>query len=95
MQREHEWEGKWQDGKDQEWETSLAGCLFCSQRLKRQLEKLNTHSPNHTILIVFALAGDCCAELQFVDPEDGISEWTYRFRCRLFLKERKMYGSTV
>ncbi|EKM82311.1 hypothetical protein AGABI1DRAFT_104346 [Agaricus bisporus var. burnettii JB137-S8] len=34
-------------------------------------------------------------ELQFVNPEDGMSEWTYQFWCRRSPEEHRMYRSTV
>lgn len=94
---QHEREGEWEEGKGQNWTTTFEGneCSFCLVRLKHQFKSCVTQFSNHTALILFTSTGACCVEFRFVDVEDGISEWTYRFWCRLELRERRKYGSTV
>ncbi|XP_006454945.1 hypothetical protein AGABI2DRAFT_176303 [Agaricus bisporus var. bisporus H97] len=91
----HERKGEWEEGKDQDWKTSSYGCNFCYKWFKRQLASLQTHSPEHMVTVLFTCAGKCCVEFRFVDPDDGISEWTCWLSIWLTLEERKKYGSTV
>ncbi|XP_006463211.1 hypothetical protein AGABI2DRAFT_120034 [Agaricus bisporus var. bisporus H97] len=94
----HEREGEWEEGKDQDWKTTfdIRDCNFCCQRIKRQWISLKTLSPGHIVPVLFTSTGLCCVELRFVDPDDGISEWTYWFWIVLTLsEERKKYGSIV
>jgi hypothetical protein len=51
-------------------------------------------SPDDAVAIMFTSAGACCVELRFVDPEDGISEWTYWSWVNLSVGERKRLGSS-
>ncbi|KAF7763450.1 hypothetical protein Agabi119p4_7987 [Agaricus bisporus var. burnettii] len=94
---EHERDGEWEEGKNQDWKTSfdIDDCNFCYRRLKRQFRGLKIHSPDHTVTVLFTYAGDCCVELRFVDLDDAISEWTYWYWIKLSPKERKKLGSTV
>ncbi|XP_006463207.1 hypothetical protein AGABI2DRAFT_186861 [Agaricus bisporus var. bisporus H97] len=94
---EHERTGEWEEGKNQDWKTSfdIDDCNFCYRRLKRQFKRLKTHSPDHTVTVLFTYTGLCCVEFQFVDPDDGISEWTYWYWIKLSPNERKKLGSTV
>jgi hypothetical protein len=59
------------------------------------LKSWKAHSPDDTALVLFTSTGDCCAQVRFVDPADGMSEWTYSFWCRIPREERKKYGSAV
>ncbi|EKM76688.1 hypothetical protein AGABI1DRAFT_130983 [Agaricus bisporus var. burnettii JB137-S8] len=91
----HEREGEWEEGKDQDWRTDVWNvCNFCQQRLERQVKSIKTRSPGHTVTVLFTYTGDCCVELRFVDPDDGISEWTYWVWIKLSPEERKELGST-
>ncbi|XP_006457507.1 hypothetical protein AGABI2DRAFT_147031 [Agaricus bisporus var. bisporus H97] len=92
--------GVWGAGKDQDWKTDfemdgLLRCTFCYERFERQLRNWKTHTPQYTAVVLFTFTGNCCVEFRFIDPNDGISEWTYWFWCYLEWEERKKYGSTV
>ncbi|KAF7763909.1 hypothetical protein Agabi119p4_8446 [Agaricus bisporus var. burnettii] len=98
----HEREGKREEGKDQVWQTaflldssSMSHCNFCCERFERQMGNLKTRSPNHVVTVLFTSTGDCFVEFQFVDLDDGISEWTYWVWIRFSLEERKKLGSTI
>lgn len=85
---------------DEEWETVFGwydefACQFCSERLERSWESRKARSPDYNVPILFTSTGACCVEFQFVDPKDGMSEWTYWFWCYVSLEERKKYGSNV
>ncbi|KAF7763457.1 hypothetical protein Agabi119p4_7994 [Agaricus bisporus var. burnettii] len=94
---EHVRLGDWEEGKEQDWMAFLGqyGCYRCEQRLDDQLEDWKTQFPDHPVLVVFNSTGHCCVEFRFVDPEDGMSEWTYWFWCYLSAEERKKYGSLI
>ncbi|KAF7783401.1 hypothetical protein Agabi119p4_1425 [Agaricus bisporus var. burnettii] len=92
--------GVWGAGMDQDWKTDfemdgLLRCTFCYERFERQLRNWKTHSPQYTAVVLFTFTGNCCVEFRFIDPNDGISEWTYWFWCYLEWEERKKYGSIV
>ncbi|XP_006463127.1 hypothetical protein AGABI2DRAFT_119954 [Agaricus bisporus var. bisporus H97] len=93
----HEREGMWEGGTDRDWTTvfRLRDCDFCMERLEHQLKDWKTRLPDHVVPALFTSTGDCCVEFQFVDPEDGISEWTYWWWVKVSLEERKKYGSDV
>ncbi|EKM75182.1 hypothetical protein AGABI1DRAFT_132533 [Agaricus bisporus var. burnettii JB137-S8] len=93
----HKRRGKWGERDDQDWTTSfqLGRCKFCKTRLQHQLGNWKTRSPYHTVLTLFTSTGDCCVEFQFVDPDDGMSDWTYWFWLELSSEERNKYGSTL
>jgi hypothetical protein len=81
---------------DEDWTTNLwRDCRFCLERFKDQLERRKVLSPDHIVSILFTSTGSCCVEFHFVDPDDGISEWTYWFWIVLSPEERKKCGSTV
>jgi hypothetical protein len=94
---QHEREGEWEEGKEQNWVTILPrdDCAFCFYRLQRQLRILKIQSENFAVLMLFNSSGRCCVEFQFVDLEDGVSEWTYWFWYTLSREERLQYGGTV
>ncbi|KAF7763844.1 hypothetical protein Agabi119p4_8381 [Agaricus bisporus var. burnettii] len=101
----HGRKGKWEERGDQNWETSFlphesngrraSECNFCMARLERHVEDWKTRSPDHVVPTLFTSMGWCGVEFRFVDPIDGISEWTYRFWMILSLEERKKNGSNV
>jgi hypothetical protein len=93
---QHEREGEWGEGKNKEWRTVFYhGNCDCFHRLERQLESWQTQSPNHEVSILFTSTKECCVEFRFVDPKDGISEWTYWFWCDIPFKEREKFGIIV
>jgi hypothetical protein len=57
----------------------LGGCNFCCQRLERQLNSWKARFPEHPVSVLITSARVGFVELQFVDTEDGMSEWTYWF----------------
>jgi hypothetical protein len=76
-------------------DTFFGDCNFCNQRLERQLENWKALSPDHPVSVLFTSAGLGFVEFKFVDTEDGMSEWTYRFWYELSEEERKELGSSV
>jgi hypothetical protein len=93
---QHEREGEWEEGKNQEWRTEFeeVGC-DCFQRLEQQLESWQTQFPNYEVPILFTSTTECCVEFRFVDPKDGISEWTYWFWYDIPFEKRKQFGIIV
>jgi hypothetical protein len=71
------------------------GCPFCFSRFRRHLENWITQFPDRAVRIMFSSAGHCSVEVEFVDPEDDVSEWTYWFWLTLSLEQRKELGSTI
>jgi hypothetical protein len=94
---QHQRKGEWGEGKDQGWitEFGMDGCKFCGERLEHQLENWQTRCPDHPVLVLFTSAGTCFIEFQFVDPEDGVSEWTYWLVHEFDEEKRRKLGSTV
>jgi hypothetical protein len=94
---QHEREGEWEEGKNQEWSTAFYHSDYCDclRRLGQQLESWKTQSSNHDVLILFTSTMDCWVEFRFVDPKDGISEWTYWLWCKIPFEERKKFGIIV
>ncbi|KAF7762316.1 hypothetical protein Agabi119p4_8909 [Agaricus bisporus var. burnettii] len=105
---EHERDGEWEEGGDEEWTTQFdmdvndevdemegSTCNFCCQRLERQLEDWKARSPDHPVDVLFTSTGMCFVEFHFVDPEDGMSEWTYWLVHEFSEEEREELGSTV
>ncbi|XP_006463209.1 hypothetical protein AGABI2DRAFT_120032 [Agaricus bisporus var. bisporus H97] len=94
---EHERKGEWEEGKDQVWLTVFRtdDCIICYQRFEHQFQSSQTHSPNHTVTVMFTSTGKSCVEFRFVDPDDGISEWQYWYWIEFSPEERKKLGSTV
>jgi hypothetical protein len=70
-------------------------CDFCCQRLERQIESWQLRSLDHLVSVLFTSTGTCFVEFQFVDPEDGDSEWTYRFVHTFSKEEHRDLGSGV
>jgi hypothetical protein len=70
-------------------------CAFCFNRLLRQLQSWKAHSPDDAALVLSTSTGDRCIQVRLVDPEDGMSEWTYSLLRKIPREERKKYGSTV
>jgi hypothetical protein len=64
-------------------------CEFCCDRFGQQLEACKTRSPGHLVPVLFTSAGLCFVEFRFIDPEDGMSEWTY-WILRDFFEEEDM-----
>lgn len=89
--------GQWEHGKEQNWTTAFdqRKCPFCVARFERQLGTSIKRYPDHTAVIMFTSALQNCVELRFVDPDDGVSEWTWWVWIRLLESERKKLGSTV
>jgi hypothetical protein len=100
---QHEREGKWGEGKDQSWSTEFRvyettlqhRCEFCCERLERQLENWKALYPDRPVLVLFTSTAVSAIEFKFVDPEDGMSEWTYWIWYVFSEAERKKLGSTV
>jgi hypothetical protein len=82
---------------EQRWATTFEwrGCTFCSDRLTRQLKSLIARFSDYAVSIMFTSSSKCCIEVGFVDPEDGMSEWTYWLWVILGLGERMELGSTI
>jgi hypothetical protein len=99
---QHEREGEWDEGKDQAWSTRFwivdglgRKCIFCCRGLERQLKWWKTQFPDHPVSVLFTSAGISFVEFQFVDPEDGMSEWTYWLVHWFSQAERRKLGSSV
>ncbi|XP_006463146.1 hypothetical protein AGABI2DRAFT_144529 [Agaricus bisporus var. bisporus H97] len=92
---QHDRNGKWRKGDDQDqWMTSFSyRCFSCMGLFERHLKNWKTRAPDHVIPTLFTSTGWCCVEFRFVDPDDGVSEWTYWFWVKVSLEERKKYGS--
>jgi hypothetical protein len=56
---------------------------------------MKIQSTDFTVPIMFTSTDLCRVEFSFVNPEDGMSEWTYWFWYRLSREEREQYGSAV
>ncbi|KAF7762006.1 hypothetical protein Agabi119p4_9998 [Agaricus bisporus var. burnettii] len=84
---EHYREGSWGEGKHEDWATEfhmdslplLSACDFCRKRLEQHFDTLKSRSPDHLVSILFTSTSGSFAEFQFIDPDDGVSEWTYWF----------------
>jgi hypothetical protein len=70
-------------------------CNFCCQRLEDQLENWKTLFPDHLVSVLFTSVGIGFVEFQFIDPEDGVSEWTYWLVHESEEEECKKLGSTL
>jgi hypothetical protein len=98
---QHNREGEWGEGKDQDWRTwysidpNLFMCDFCQQRFENQLESWKARLPDYQATVLFTSGGIGVVEFQFVDPEDGISEWRYMFSHKFDKEERMKLGSLV
>jgi hypothetical protein len=98
---QHRREGEWGDGKERSWSTdfSISGyigkCKFCCQRLQQQLENWKALSPDHPVSVLFTSVRASFVEFQFVDTEDGMSEWTYWIWHVFPDEDRKKLGSTM
>ncbi|KAF7760578.1 hypothetical protein Agabi119p4_11254 [Agaricus bisporus var. burnettii] len=51
----------------------------CSSCFQRFTHHFKTRSPGHLVTILDVTPGWRWVELRFVDPDDGVSEWTYYF----------------
>ncbi|EKM75091.1 hypothetical protein AGABI1DRAFT_109631 [Agaricus bisporus var. burnettii JB137-S8] len=105
----HKRTGNWGRGQDENWTTEFGlinigisyeepasyACPSCLKRLKQQLVDCKTRSPDHLVTILFTSTGTCFVEFQFIDLDDGVSEWTYWFLYELSEEERRILGSTV
>ncbi|XP_006464109.1 hypothetical protein AGABI2DRAFT_180194 [Agaricus bisporus var. bisporus H97] len=98
----HKRAGNWREGKAEHWETQFSTmvgissqCRACCIRLKRQLEGWKRRSPDHLTTVLFTSTGKSFLEFQFVDPDDGVSEWTYWIVYKMLKQERIKLGSTV
>jgi hypothetical protein len=56
------------------WE--LEQCGYCFERFTRHFKK---RSPGQLVTVLDVTPGWRWVELQFVDEDDGVSEWTYQF----------------
>jgi hypothetical protein len=99
---QHKRYGEWGEGKDQHWLTfynndfgESSRCDICQQRFENQLESWKARLPDYQATVLFTSAGIGVVEFQFVDPEDGISEWTYMFSHKFDKEERMKLGSPV
>jgi hypothetical protein len=99
---QHWRKGEWGEGKGQDWLTLCADnpkdhwqCDICLRRLKYQLESWKARLPDYPATVLFTSGGIGVVEFQFVDPEDGISEWRYLFSHKFDKEERMKLGSLV
>ncbi|XP_006464132.1 hypothetical protein AGABI2DRAFT_120910 [Agaricus bisporus var. bisporus H97] len=91
----HERAGEWGGGKDENWTTKFAmvdlssQCSSCCRRLERQLSDCITKSPNSLATVLFTSTVKSFIEFQFLDPDDGPSEWTYWLAYETTGEERR------
>ncbi|KAF7761966.1 hypothetical protein Agabi119p4_9958 [Agaricus bisporus var. burnettii] len=85
--------------KEENWRTEFKmsdiKCRSCCQRLEAQLEKWKTRYPDHLVTVLFTSTYTYFVEFQFVDPDDGVSEWTYWFVYEIEEEERRKLGSPL
>jgi hypothetical protein len=85
---------RWEAGQAGVWTTTITECVSCSKQFKDQLRIRKTDSPDDTALVLFTPTGDCCVQVRFFCPDDGMSEWAYSFWCRIPEDVRRKYGRT-
>lgn len=92
---QHERTGEWGGGKDENWTTEFemvdlsSQCSSCCRRLERQLSDCITKSPNSLATVLFTSTVKSFIEFQFLDPDDGPSEWTYWLAYETTGEERR------
>ncbi|XP_006464110.1 hypothetical protein AGABI2DRAFT_120893 [Agaricus bisporus var. bisporus H97] len=98
----HERAGNWEEGNTEDWETKFpvdtwdaSSCHACHTRLERQLEDWKSRHPDHPTIILFTSANRSFVEFQFIDPDDGVSEWTHWLVYEFSQYEGRKLGSTV
>jgi hypothetical protein len=89
--------GQWQHGNEQNWTTAFGQheCPFCFAKFERHLGASIKRDPDHAAMIMFTSALQNCVELRFIDPDDGVSEWTWWVWICLFDNGRKELGSSI
>ncbi|EKM76826.1 hypothetical protein AGABI1DRAFT_108471 [Agaricus bisporus var. burnettii JB137-S8] len=93
--------GDWGEGKDDDWNTDFRtggvfdSCDFCLQRLERQLDACKTRFSDLLATFLFTSTDKSFVEFRFIDPDDGVSEWTYRLVYYILEEERRRLGSAV
>lgn len=99
---QHKRAGHWGEGKAEDWETQFvvkkamtSTCRSCYLRLEGQLNDWQICSPDHPSTILFTSTNKSFVELQFVDPDDGESEWKYWLMYKISAEERRKLGSTI
>jgi hypothetical protein len=54
---------------------AAVACMHCSRRFARQF----IDNPDTLAMVFVDSTGMCYVEFSLVDPDDGVSEWRYRF----------------
>lgn len=74
---------------------AMYDCYSCSKRLEQQLEDWKNNPQEHLVTILLTSADMSFVEFQFIDPGDGVSEWTYWLMYETTDEDRRRLGEAA